>query len=228
MKKEEIHLDDIRRILFGEAPPEFLLEVFVRAIIMYVALVIVVRLLGKRTNAQLTITEKAVFITLGAIVALPMQGPTSGIVVGIVILICVLFFQRTLTRTYFKSPRWESMIQGKMRMLVKDSVIDIGALKNVMISRQQLFEILRNKGIRQLGQVKRVYLEASGTFSIYHYEDVKPGLSIMPDKDKIINTSSEKVCAKCGNAMNKNLSDGQICGNCDNTEWVNASKEFIQ
>lgn len=67
MKKEEIHLYDIRRILFGDSPPEILLEVMMRSFILYVALMIVVRLLGKRTNSILTITERAVFITLGAI-----------------------------------------------------------------------------------------------------------------------------------------------------------------
>ena len=231
MKKEEIHLDDIRRLLLGNAPPEFLIEVFVRTVIMYIALVTIVRLLGKRTNAQLTITERAVFITLGAIVALPMQGPTTGILIGIIILICILFFQRSLTWSFFKSNKWEELMQGKMRMLVKDSVIDMHELNNVLISRQQLFETLRSKKVRHLGQIKRVYLEACGNFSIYHNQTVVPGLSILPENDMegVIKTDEKrKVCSNCGNKMNQNLSDGQICPNCNNTKWVNASKEYTQ
>jgi len=225
MKKEEIHLNDIRRILFGAAPPEFLIEVFVRTVIMYVALVIIVRLLGKRTNAQLTITERAVFITLGAIVAMPMQGPPTGILVGIVILICILIFQRSLTRTFFYSRKWEELMQGRIRLLVKDSVVNMDELQNLKISRQQLFEHLRNKNVRQLGQVSRVYLEACGNFTIYSNEPAVPGLSVLPvDMDAVIERDDTiLVCQHCGKNRKDNASN--TCNNCENTNWVKASKE---
>jgi hypothetical protein len=44
MKKEDIHLGDLARILFGEAPPLFLLEVFVRTLIVYVFLLYILRM----------------------------------------------------------------------------------------------------------------------------------------------------------------------------------------
>jgi len=227
MKKEEIHLNDIQRILFGAAPPEFLIEVFVRSVIMYVALVVIVRLLGKRTNAQLTITERAVFITLGAIIAMPMQGPPTGILVGIVILISIMIFQRSLTRTFFISRKWEELMQGRMRVLVKDSVLNMEELQNLKISRQQLFEQLRNKNVRQLGEVARVYLEACGNFTIYENEPVQPGLSVMPvDMDKAIERDPDTiVCLHCGKKKQDNA--GETCSNCKSTNWVKASNESV-
>lgn len=45
MEKEEIEITDWYRILFGEAPPEILIEVTIRSIILYMALIFVVRLL---------------------------------------------------------------------------------------------------------------------------------------------------------------------------------------
>jgi len=228
MKKEEIHLNDIHRILFGAAPPEFLIEVFVRTVIMYIALVIIVRLLGKRTNAQLTITERAVFITLGAIVAMPMQGPPTGILVGIVILISIMFFQRSLTRTFFFSRKWEELMQGRMRVLVTDSVLNVEELQNLKISRQQLFERLRNEDVRQLGQVARVYIEACGNFTIYENEPVQPGLSVMPvDMDDVIDRDpTTLVCLQCG--KKKKDDTGATCTNCESKNWVEASKELVQ
>ena len=227
MKKEEIHLDDIQRILFGAAPPEFLIEVFARAVIMYLALVFIVRLLGKRTNAQLTITERSVFITLGAIIAMPMQGPPTGILVGIVILISIMIFQRSLTRTFFMSSKWEELIQGRIRLLVKDSVVDIDELQNLKISRQQLFEQLRNKDVRQLGELARVYLEACGNFTIYENEPVQPGLSVMPvDMDRVIERDpATLVCLHCGNKQADN--NGPTCNNCKSSKWVEASRESV-
>ncbi|TDP00277.1 MULTISPECIES: hypothetical protein [unclassified Flavobacterium] len=114
MNKDDIKIDDWYRILFGEAPPEIIVEVAIRSIILYMALVFVVRLLGKRTNSILTITEKAVFITLGAIVAMPMHGPTHGIVIGVIVLLTILVLQRSLTRNFFISRSWEKLMQGRL------------------------------------------------------------------------------------------------------------------
>ncbi|RCH55308.1 hypothetical protein DJ568_09000 [Mucilaginibacter hurinus] len=75
MKKEEIDLSDIGRILLGEAPPLFLLEVFIRGLATYMFLLVIVRWLGKRMGGQITIMEMSVMITLGAIVSVPMQAP---------------------------------------------------------------------------------------------------------------------------------------------------------
>lgn len=183
MEKEDVEITDWYRILFGEAPPEILIEVSIRAIILYISLVFVVRLLGKRTNSILTITERAVFITLGAIVAMPMHGPAHGIIIGMVVLLTVMILQRSLTRSFFISKKWEELMQGRVAMLIKDAVIDVKQIEKHSISRQQLFELLREKEIRHLGQVKRAYMEASGTVSIYKYKEPKPGLSILPQKD---------------------------------------------
>jgi hypothetical protein len=57
MKKEDIHLSDWSRLLLGEAPPLFLLEVFVRTLVIYVFLLFILRWLGKRMSGQLIIME---------------------------------------------------------------------------------------------------------------------------------------------------------------------------
>jgi len=229
MKKEEIHLDDIRRILLGDAPPEILIEVIIRSLVLYMGLILVVRLLGKRTNSILTITERAVFITLGAIVAMPMHGPNHGIVIGLIVLITVLALQRGFTGSFFISRRWEELMQGQVFALVKDSVIDVNQIDTLFISRQQLFELLREKDIRHLGQVKRAYIEAAGTISIYKYKEVQSGLSILPinDIDKIISIDKKhKACSWCGARVNNGYSGN--CPNCERNKWVAPSTEFVK
>jgi len=229
MNKEEIHINDIHRILFGDVPPEILLEVMMRSVILYLALVFVVRLLGKRTNSILTITERAVFITLGAIVAMPMHGPKHGILIGVVVLLTVLVLQRGFTRSFFVSRIWEEKMQGTVTILVKDAVLDIGRLEKHCISRQQLFELLREKDIRHLGQVKRAYIEAAGTMSIYKNKKVKPGLSILPvnDVDQIIKKDEQHLaCTWCGTVVAKNREEK--CPTCRHDHWVKPSKEFVK
>jgi len=229
MDKEDIEITDWNRILFGESPPEVLLEVMLRCIILYAALLLVVRLLGKRTNSILTVTERAVFITLGAIVAMPMHGPSHGIAVGIIVLLTVLFSHRTLTRSFFINRKWEDLMLGRLSILVKNGIIRIQELEKHSISRQQLFELLREKDIRHLGQVKRAYMEASGTFSIFKQKEVQPGLSILPVKDIksiIIEDENHAACTWCGNLTHNN--EFPSCPVCGHDHWVKPSKEFVK
>jgi len=229
MKKEEIHINDIHRILFGDVPPQILIEVMLRSVILYLALVIVVRLLGKRTNSILTITERAVFITLGAIVAMPMHGPKHGILIGVVVLLTVLLLQRGFTLSFFIGRKWEEKMQGTVSILVKDATINIEKLEQHSISRQQLFELLREKDIRHLGQIKRAYIEPAGTLSIYKNNSVIPGLSILPvdDIEKIIiKDTGSYACTWCGTVV-ANSSPGE-CPTCGHDHWVRPSKEYVK
>lgn len=63
----------VQRILIGDGPWAFLLEVVVRAALVYVLLLVAMRMMGKRVAAQLSITELAVILMLGAAIGVPIQ-----------------------------------------------------------------------------------------------------------------------------------------------------------
>ena len=139
----------------------------------------------------------------------------------------MLLFQRMLTLTFFKSRRWQQLMQGKEHVVVKDTVLDLEALHGIDITRNQLFELLRNRDIRHLGQVKRVYLEACGTISIFENEPIRPGLSILrtEESDNMVRKDEKfQVCSACGNGQENNQ---QHCSNCGNSQWVAASTEYV-
>src|SRR5690606_25427884 len=110
--------------LFGEAPYIFLLEVLLRTLIIYLVFIIIIRFLGKRMAGQLTITELAVMLTLGAIIAPAMQAPEIGILLGIFVLVCVYLFQQGLTLLTFKNNKIEVLTQGKAVPLVQDGILN--------------------------------------------------------------------------------------------------------
>src|SRR4051794_39718475 len=138
-------LGEVKRVLFGNAPAAFTLEVFLRTIIVYLFLLGVLRLLGKRMTGQLTITEMGVMVSLGAIVSLPMQSQERGVLIGIVLLLAVLVLQRGLGRAGFERRKIELLTQGDLSLLVKDGVILIHELRRAAFSRHQLFGLLRAK-----------------------------------------------------------------------------------
>jgi len=226
MRKEDIKLTDLQRILFGEAPPIFLIEVFLRTLIIYIILLVGVKLLGKRMKGQLSVTEMAVMIMLGAIVSVPMQVPDRGLFQGILILLVIVMLQRGIARLGVSSRKVEVMTQGELAILVKDGMMQLSALETAKITKQELFSILREKDIYNLGKVDRVYLEACGLFSIYKSKDEqKPGLSTLPANDDEILSSKPHaentlVCENCG--LTKMEKSKLACSNCQGTEWTKA------
>lgn len=224
MKKENIQLGDWERLFFGNTPIEFMVEVFLRTIFIYLLLLLILRLLGKRMTSQASILELAVMVTLGAIIALPMQDPQTGLLPGVVILFCVLGFHRFSNWVSFKSTRTEKLVQGKMSMLVKNGVLDVKQMRKAALSHEQLYTQLREKDIRHLGQVQRVYLEACGLFSVFQFEEAKPGLSIIPAKDEklaLTPAKSEKFCAckNCGKIEERKPAGLNACKNCGENDW---------
>lgn len=229
MRKQDILPGDWYRILFGETPVIFLVEILLRTFIMYVILLVIVRFMGKRMGGQLTISELAVMITLGAIVSPGMQMPQTGVLLCTVILVCALLFQRGINFLEYKSERFEQVSQGKLSILVKNGVMQMEELKRTKISRQQLFGALRNKELFNLGDVDRVYLEACGLFSIYTRNEPRPGLLLFPPNDKEVvefqQTTLEKriVCANCGMVPEEGFDRADNCPECNANQWGTAS-----
>ena len=227
MKKEEIHWADWHRILLGPAPLEFLLEVLLRTLIMYMVLLVILRLLGKRMGGQLTISELAVMLTLGAIISVPMQIPDRGILQGIMVLICALVFQRGINYLSVKNAKIEHVLQGMESEVVKDGEMLTDELTAMKISREQLIAVLRNQDIYNLGEVRRVYLEACGLFSVFKYAKPRPGLSLLPKDDEAAGTefsvvNNILVCAQCGHPGKSEHETDAPCRNCNANNWIAA------
>jgi uncharacterized membrane protein YcaP (DUF421 family) len=227
MKKEDIQPWDWQRILLGQAPLDFLLEVLLRTVFTYLLLMVVIRMLGKRMDGQLTLTEFAVMLTFGAIVSVPMQMPDRGVLLGVVAMICVLAFQRGLTWLTVKNEKTEEVTQGTHSILVKNGVLQLDEMLRAGLSKQHLFAELRKKQIFNLGKVKRVYFEACGMINIYPENKTRPGLVILPsDEMELIRAQttidqSHKACLNCGNVVDSRQA-GEKCSVCGNKKWMDA------
>jgi len=223
MKADEIKLGDWQRILFGDVSALFLVEVFFRTLIIYLLLLAIVRWLGKRMSGQLTIIEMTVMVTLGAIVSVPMQISDRGILQGAIILVTALGLHRGVNYFSMKSRKGEKLLYGSPTILVKNGVLQLENMREVRISRQQLFSELRSKNVMNLGKLQRVYLEPSGSFTLFLRED-QFGLALFPPTDHEIlslqkGKKDEMVCQNCGTVNN---TQSRVCYNCKQDLFIAA------
>jgi uncharacterized membrane protein YcaP (DUF421 family) len=217
-----------KRLLLGDAPWAFLLEVFVRVVGVYLVLVVVVRLLGKRLSGQVGNPELGVIIALGAIVSVPFQDPARGVLPGSVLLILLLVLQRSLSALGVRYPRVEAVTQNRVSRLVSDGKLELGEMRGASVSLEQLFAVLRVQGVRHLGEVKRVYFEAYGMFSVYRETPARDGLALEAawDKeptDRLPQAKDVLACRGCGEVRRDTafrLQQG--CARCGARRWTHA------
>ena len=99
-------------------------------------------------------------------------------------------------------------------------------MKKVRITRERLIAQLRSKSVKNMGSVKRLYIEAGGNFTLISERDEKPGLCLIPDWDYKYNERQQrdkniKVCCFCGNRQRD--ANEKSCSNCgEEDKWVDA------
>jgi uncharacterized membrane protein YcaP (DUF421 family) len=224
---QDLKLTDWLRILVGEVPGSFYIELVIRAAVIYLILTVSMRLLGKRMSSQLGRNDMVSMVTLAAAIGVPLQAPDRGLLPAVIIAMVVIYLGRFVAAKTFKDQGFEKFFQGNVDVLVADSVMKLDRMKAVRISRERLVAQLRSNGIKQLGEVKRLYIEANGSFTLIPEENPNPGLSIIPRWDDDFNQRFKKhenlmVCQTCGNIQKKPFDPKMTCPNCKDCVWTNA------
>src|SRR3954466_11188496 len=111
---------DLNRLLIGDAPWMFLGEVVLRALVIYILLLVFMRLMGKRVAAQLDFSELAIILTLGAAIGTPLQTPSAGLLAALTVLIVALAVVRGLAYVTMRSRRAEKLIETAVTIVVSE------------------------------------------------------------------------------------------------------------
>jgi len=224
---------DLPRLLMGETPWSFLLEAVIRMAVLYLVLLTGLRLMGKRMAGQLSRTEQAALVSLAATVGLPILSPDRGLVAPLLIAGIVVLMQRLVVHWAARRPQVEHALQANVITLVADGVLNLGAMEHAVLSHERLYAQLRGESLEHLGQVRRLYMEANGTFSLVEEEEhPKPGLSLVPGWDAEFRqlqpaAAGKFACCSCGWVTEAPQAPTTACPKCGAAEWepaVEASK----
>lgn len=229
MEKEPIQVFEPLRLLWGDFPWTFGFEIALRSAVMFIFLLFVMRITGKRALTQMSPFEFSLLIALGSAVGDPMFYEDVPLLHGLIVISVVVAILKLLERVTQDSKKLERVLEGKAICLVKDGIVNIDKIKEEEISTDELFMKLREKGVRNLGLVERVYLEVSGNISIFCYDEEKVGLDILPldgdtlseRKNTIDNSFS---CTKCGYTKQSDINNLDSCALCQSLVWVPSMK----
>ena len=140
--------------------------VFIRTIILYTLVVIVMRLMGKRQIGELQPYELVITIMISDLAALPMQDTRLPLILGIIPIITLLLLKNILSQLQLKSQLARKIIDGEPSVLIHNNKINYKALKRQQINIDELMEELRLSGYFDLSEIQYAILENNGQLSI--------------------------------------------------------------
>lgn len=143
-----------------------MLITFVRAIFLYIIVLIVMRLMGKREIGQLQPFELAISIMIADLASIPMTESGVPISNGIIPILGLLVMHLLISLINLKSLKAREIICGKPRILIYRGKIDEKALKKERFTINELQERLRKSNVMYLGDVEYAILETSGDLSV--------------------------------------------------------------
>lgn len=166
-----------------------MLNTFVRVSIIYLVVLIVMRLMGKREISQMQPFELVIAIMIADLASVPMADTGIPIFNGIIPILALLLFQLIISLINLKSITLRKIICGKPRMLIYRGKIDDGALKKEKITINELQERLRQNNIFSIGDVEYAILETSGQISVIQKPEkrttIPEDFHILPDYEGI-------------------------------------------
>lgn len=143
-----------------------MLITFFRAIVLYVVVLIVMRLMGKREIGQLQPFELAISIMIADLASTPMTEIGVPLTNGIVPILGLLVMHLIISTLNMKSINIREIVCGKPRILIYRGKIDEDALRKERLTINELQEKLRSKDTITLGEVEYAILETSGEVTI--------------------------------------------------------------
>ena len=156
--------------------------IFIRTLIIYFALVLIMRLLGKRQLGEMELSEFVVAALIADLASHPLQDIGIPMINGLVPIVTLFCCEVLISGVAMKNIRLRALLFGKPSMLVEKGQIRQREMKKNRFTTDELMEELRNQGYLDISAVEYAVLETDGRLSVIPYPSESP---VTPSQLKI-------------------------------------------
>jgi uncharacterized membrane protein YcaP (DUF421 family) len=142
-----------------------LLEKILRPMLVYAALVVLLRVFGKRELAQLNPFDLVVLLSLSNTVQNAIIGEDNSLIGGLVGALTLLLTNYLVVRFLFRHRRLDQIIEGQPAVLMRDGKVDKKQLAKELLNVSELEVVARRQGFDSLHDVESCVLEPGGAFA---------------------------------------------------------------
>ena len=188
---------------------------FMRTVILYLVLIVVIRLMGKRQIGQLEPSEFVVAMLVADLASIPMQNSGITLFSGIIPILTVLALELVLSDLSLRSIRLRRLLCGKPVILIENGNILQKNLRRTRVTLDELTGHLREKDVLDLSAVQYAILETNGNLSVFPYPKERPATA----KEAGIRTQAQYLPITI-------ISDGKLLP--DNLQKANKDAKWVQ
>ncbi len=144
----------------------FLIEKVLRPIIVYFALISLLRLFGKRELGQLNPFDLVVILSLSNTVQNAIIGEDNSLVGGIIGAVALLGINYLMAIFKYNSQTVENIIEGKSRTIIENSVIDKDAVRRELLTECDLDTIAHRESLDSAKDIEKCVIDSNGSFLV--------------------------------------------------------------
>ncbi len=151
-----------------------MLTIVIRSILIYLIVLIIFRLMGKRQLGQMQPFELVLTLIIADLATIPMAEVSVPVLHGILPLLTLVVLHFILALISRNSLKFSKMISGKPVIIINPKGIDYKALKKLNLSTDDLFAALRECGYFNISQVQYAIMETNGKVSVMPKTEFSP------------------------------------------------------
>ena len=147
---------------------------YIRTVILYLVLIAVIRLMGKRQIGQMEPSEFVVTMLVANLASIPMQDGGIPLYSGLVPILTVLGVELVLSALSMFSIRLRRLLCGKPVILIENGRVLRQNLRATRVTLDELTGHLREKDVLDITSVQYAILETNGNLSVFPYAHLRP------------------------------------------------------
>ncbi|MDQ6666146.1 MAG: DUF421 domain-containing protein [Acidobacteriota bacterium] len=142
------------------------IEKILRPVCVYFALIVLLRIFGKRELAQLNPFDLVVLLSISNTVQNAIIGDDNSLTGGLIGACSLFAINYVVIRFLFKHRRLDQLLEGSPTVLVENGRVNRQALAKELLNESELVTVLHRQGFDDLSDVDRCVLEPGGVFAI--------------------------------------------------------------
>lgn len=140
--------------------------VLIRTVLIYVFLITIMRLMGKRQLGELEVTDLVITLLLSELATFPITDKNTPILYAVVPVVTLAAFEIFSSALSLRFPGIKKLLSPKTAILIRNGQIDRAAMKKVRITVDELMCELRQKEVTDIADVQYAILESNGKISV--------------------------------------------------------------
>lgn len=146
----------------------------IRAVIIYITVILAVRIMGKRQIGELKPHELVVTVLVSQVASIPLEDNSMPLANMFIPILIFVSFEILVSAISMKSLSFRNMLQGRPIFVIKNGKLDEKQMKRLRFTMDDLVDAVRQKDVFDISTVQDAVIETNGTVSVLKKSEYSP------------------------------------------------------